>query len=189
MDKSLRGGYIRGASYIFFNICIYVCAIGIYARLSDYPMFFPVSCIFSCVIPLITYMLFKKRLRGSLDIIAQHLLIFSSALTILIFSVFGPTFIDRSISYHLAFIAVEQGELNKSKLDQTGYTLEVFNKRYEDALVSGFIKKTNKGDAYIPTVKAKIMYKILMPLGKITGSLSEYDSLKEAINNEMGTDD
>ncbi len=194
MYTDKRQKFARGEGkclcYLVFNFFVYICFIGIYARLSEHPILFPASCFFSCVISLSTYLIFRKKLQEEIDILAQHLLVFCSILMLVIFSIFGPVFIDRSISYHLAFIAVEQGEINKYKLDQTGYTEAVFNKRYADAKATGFIERTSHDGVYIPTFKAKLIYSIMMPLGKITGTLREYESLRNSMNSiKHGGDD
>ncbi len=168
--------------FYIMNISIYLILLGIYARVVARPMFFPMSCVLAVAVPVVAYLFFRNQLKAIKDTLARKLMVFSTMLIIIVFAVFGPTFIDRSISYHLAFIAVEQGQLNKQVLESSGYVSMVFDKRYEDACITGFIEQTKHGDVYVPTFKAKVMYNIMMVLGKITGSLGEYDSLNKSMD-------
>lgn len=98
-----------------------------------------------------------------------------------ILAVFGPTFIDRSISYHIAFYASDMGEVNIRDIEDE-FSSAIFDKRIHDAVETGFI--TQEGDIFRPTAKAKIMTAILKPIGEITGSLETYNQMKESVQNE-----
>lgn len=103
-------------------------------------------------------------------------------LTILVFSVFGPTFIDRSISYHIAFLATEEKQIKIEDIEKE-FSDEIFEKRIHDAVVTGFIVENENG-SFEPTWKSKIITKILKPIGFITGSLNEYEKLKIELQKE-----
>nr|WP_326125945.1 hypothetical protein [uncultured Oscillibacter sp.] len=98
---------------------------------------------------------------------------------LILLSVFGPTFIDRSISYHIAFYAADEDEIDIGEMEEV-FSKEIFEKRVHDAIVSGFIAETGNG-TYAPTWKAKLMSTVLKPLGKLTGSLDTYSNMVDEI--------
>lgn len=102
-------------------------------------------------------------------------------LGLIIFAVFGPTFIDRSISYHLAFYAAEEGEVYIENIEQV-FSRDIFEKRMHDAVETGFLEQNQDG-SMSPTFKSKIMYDILKPIGEWTGTLDTYYKMKEEVAN------
>ena len=103
-------------------------------------------------------------------------------LGLIIVSVFGPTFIDRSISYHIAFYAVDEGTVDIEEIrDEFSYA--IFDKRIHDAVETGFIKEKDDG-TYEPATKARIMDAVLKPIGKLTGTLETYNEMIEAVHHE-----
>lgn len=102
---------------------------------------------------------------------------------IFIFSVFGPVFIDRSISYHIAFYAVEKENIEIKKIEKS-FGKDIFDKRISDAIRTGFIVE-NKQNKYHPSKKAKIMYNIMYPIGKMTNSLTTYENMKNKIMDDI----
>lgn len=183
-ERKIISEVLQVLIFYVISIIIYLIILGIYARFVVRPMFFPISCIFALIVPTILYFSCRNFWLRLHECITRILMVFSSMLIILIFSVFGPTFIDRSISYHLAFIAVEQGSVSKQDLESSGYVQMVFDKRYEDAMASGFITFTDEVGVYVPTMKAKIMYEIMRPIGILTGSMDEYKNLLNIIDKE-----
>lgn len=105
-------------------------------------------------------------------------------LVILVFSVFGPTFIDRSISYHIAFLAAEEKQINIEDIEEE-FSDEIFQKRIHDAVITGFIVETKNGN-FEPTWKSKMITRILKPIGEITGTLNEYEKLKIELQKGEG---
>lgn len=97
---------------------------------------------------------------------------------IIILTVFGPTFIDRSISYHIAFYATDEQEVDIDEIREV-FSEEIFDKRIHDAVETGFIEE--KEGIFMPTWKAKFMTFILKPIGEITGSLETYEELREKL--------
>lgn len=97
-------------------------------------------------------------------------------LGIIILSIFGPTFIDRSISYHIVFFAVEKKSFYVRDVERE-FSKEIFNKRVYDAVTTGFLKQ-NKNGSVSPTIKSKIMYVVLKPIGEMTNSMVTYNEMK-----------
>lgn len=180
---NLTGGYLT-LSFSFFliiNLLLYIVLIGVYARLSDAPMFFPASCVLAIALPLFDFLFLKKIIKENFDGFMIFLMSFCVSLSIIVFAVFAPTFFDRSISYHMAFYATEAGSLKKSEIE-TIYAKRIFEKRFSDAERSGFIT-SDDGENFYPTTKAKIFTAISLCLGKATNSLQEYEDMKKELQS------
>lgn len=97
-------------------------------------------------------------------------------LGLFVFSVFGPVFIDRSLSYHLVMFASENGEVRVSRMEQR--TAQGFyRKRFREASAAGLLARVSD-DVYRPTLKAKLVSTTLLWLGQSTHSLDEYRRLE-----------
>ena len=59
----------------------------------------------------------------------------------------------------------------------------IFDKRIEDAQAAGFITQNTDG-SFSPTTKAKIFTVVMIRLGKISNSLSNYESMKQSLNDD-----
>lgn len=101
---------------------------------------------------------------------------------LVVLTTYGPTFIDRSISYHIAFYATDEEKVDIDEMREE-FSEKIFDKRIHDAVETGFIEKGTDG-YYTPTWKAKVMTSILKPIGKATGSLQTYEELREVLKNE-----
>lgn len=163
---------------IIASIVGYLICISIYTRLTKYPIFFG-SCLIALVVPMVLIIILKKCLN-----IYEKFTIFpiyiSCVSVILIFAVFGPVFIDRSISYHIAFYAAEEGKVNIEDIKDE-FSNEIFRKRIDDAQVAGVITLQDDG-TFKPTIKAKIIRGILYPIGEITNSLDTYKLMKSEVD-------
>lgn len=98
-------------------------------------------------------------------------------MTILFFAIFGPVFIDRSVSYHIAFLAVEEKSINPNK-DFRNFSDVILQKRIKDAQTAGIILKKADG-IYVPTRKAYFLYNLLVPIGTATDTLEEYKKIRK----------
>ena len=106
-------------------------------------------------------------------------------LLLFVFTVFGPTFVDRSVSYHMVFLASETGKLDMNIMEEI-YSQDMLQKRVEDELKSGMICPVGE-QVYAPTWKAKIATRLLKPVGYLTNTLDTYEEFKnemEARENE-----
>ena len=166
--------------FLFANLICYLILISAYARCTNRPLFFPVSCIMAVILPIGLLLVFRREnLNKICDQFSQLLMVMVGGLILILFATFGPAFIDRSISYHLAFLSVERGSFNKNDLEKSLYTRNVFEKRFEDAREVGFIKQSDFDEnTFEPTLKAKLFTYTLIPLGELTDSLQEYKALK-----------
>lgn len=148
--------------------------IGIYTRLSEDPIIFFASLVISIVvISIVVLILWRTKL---FDYFTLFMIGLVYLMGIIILTVFGPTFIDRSISYHIAFYAADEQRVDINEIKQE-FSEEIFNKRIHDAIETGFIEEGIDG-YYMPTLKAKVMTAILKPIGKLTGSLDTYETLR-----------
>lgn len=94
---------------------------------------------------------------------------------VLIIAIFGPTFIDRSVSYHMAFLVTDRGEIDIREMEEK-FSNSIYEKRINDAIKTGFIIEIENGK-YAPTEKSKLMTFIFKPLGELTKSLDTYNNL------------
>ncbi|HIF35520.1 MAG TPA: hypothetical protein EYQ71_02460 [Candidatus Thioglobus sp.] len=99
------------------------------------------------------------------------------ALVCLVFSVFSHVFIDRSISYHIAFYASQNKSINFKEFQAKTATF-MYQKREKDAVSAGFIIKNPDG-SYSPTLKATIFTTLMVFYGNLTNSLGDYNLLKD----------
>lgn len=158
-------------------IVLYLLGVGIYTRISSDPIIFIASLFLAVGIPIAECFVLKFLKRDLFDGFTLGVICLVYAMGILVLSVFGPTFIDRSISYHIAFYAAEEGAVQISDIEEA-YSKEIFDKRIHDAVVAGFVTQNEDG-SLSPTLKAKVFYAVMAPIGKITNSMDSYYSLKE----------
>lgn len=166
----------RGGAVIF-----YITTLGLYTRLSHDPIVFFASLFMAAVISalagVLLWALGKKR--ALFDGFAVTLMSMVYFLGLVLFITFGPVFIDRSISYHLAFYATENEKIFVDDI-RDEFSKEIFEKRIHDAIATGFLKANEDGSCS-PSGKAKIMTVLLLPLGKLTGTLKTYETMKKEI--------
>ena len=112
--------------------------------------------------------------------------IFETFLCFLIFalisinmSALAPVFIDRSLSVFTYFYAVENGIIPNNIYNEK-YFKEFSLRRIEDANNMLFLKCND--NECIPTIKSKLAYYILMPIGKITNSMKNYNEFKNVLD-------
>lgn len=186
------------SKFVYFSlglilvILFYLVGIAIYTKVSAYPVIFFFSILLSVLgsalalglIAILSRRRVKKKAldpsKFSFDPFSLSLMFVIYIMSINIISIFGPTFIDRSISYHVAFYAVEKGKIDVDQVREK-FANAIFEKRINDAEVSGFLVKNEEG-LLVPTTKAKVMYAMLMPLGELTNSLGTYNAMKEEID-------
>ena len=161
-------------------VVVYILLIALYTRISKDPIIFVASLAIDAAVAFIGSMMVFWLLKG-----IDEFTVFSIGcvyfLGIVVFAVFGPTFIDRSISYHIAFAAVEDREVDIEEMQEV-FSKDIFEKRVHDAEATGFV--IIKDEKLLPTGKAEVMYWLLMPVGKLTNSLGTYYDMKEALDYE-----
>lgn len=157
--------------YFCFLVVSYLALMKCESYLFGFSIFF-VSSVLSVLIPIGTSFFVKKYsfIKSSFENFLVAVIGFFILFT---FSVFGPVFIDRSISYHLVFYAVENGKIQE-EVFQKQFADSVFQKRIHDAQMAQFLEKTPEGD-YVPTRKAFIFSKIMKLIGNLSGSMDNYD--------------
>lgn len=96
------------------------------------------------------------------------------------FAVFGPIFVDRSVSYHLVMLAAGNGSVDQEKIKEVIYK-QMFQKRLTELSNANLIR-LNEGGNITPTPKGLIMTNALLWLGSMTGTLNEFERTNEALN-------
>lgn len=122
---------------------------------------------------------FFLRKSGLFDFFTLSMICLVYLMGLIVLTTYGPTFIDRSISYHIAFYAADEEKIDIDEMRES-FSEDIFDKRIHDAVETGFIVEGSDG-YYTPTWKSKVMTGILKPIGKITGSLQTYEELREAL--------
>ncbi|MGN1167355.1 MAG: hypothetical protein ACI4S2_13115 [Lachnospiraceae bacterium] len=164
------------------DVALYLALIGLYTRLSSDPIIFFASISIAAIATIIICVTLHRLLKGEWDAFTTTIVGFAYFLGIIIIAVFGPTFIDRSISYHIAFYAVEEENIDVDEMREV-FSEEIFDKRIHDAITTGFVTENENG-TLSPTGKAKIMYYVLKPIGNLTNSFDTYENMKEMMSDE-----
>ena len=165
-------------------LMLYILGIGLYTRSSEDPIIFFASLVIGIIVVTVVCLFIMKTAKGIYDKFTVFVMGIVYFLGVISISVFGPTFIDRSISYHIAFYAVEEGEVCVDDIKEA-FSKDIFEKRMHDATETGFLVVNDDGNM-VPTVKAKLMYYVLKPLGDLTGSMDTYYEMKEEVENDVG---
>lgn len=165
----IRGGVI--------SILLYFILIGIYTRCSDDPIIFFASLVIALVVIAVNGLLLWRS--GLFDSFTLSMICLVYFMGLIVLTTYGPTFIDRSISYHIAFYATDEEKIDIDEMREC-FSEDIFDKRIHDAVETGFIKEGADG-YYTPTWKSKVVTGILKPIGRITGSLQTYEELREAL--------
>lgn len=93
---------------------------------------------------------------------------------VFIFNVFGPIFVDRSLSYHMILASADNNirYTEKSITEKTGQG--IYRKRVKELQLMGLLQELPDG-----TVKAtragQTFSNVALAIGKMTDSLEEYD--------------
>ena len=91
-------------------------------------------------------------------------------------------FIDRSLSYHIAFYCTEKDQISKREIVSL-FNNRIIDKRIEESIRSGFIEECGV-QIYCPTEKGKMFSKLVMAVGSITNTMNEYNKEKKEKNYE-----
>lgn len=181
--KGEYNGKIQGAvvdSGGVIDVVIYLTLIGLYTRINSDPIIFFASIAIAAVTTIIICLVLHKFLKGKWDSFTTTIVGLVYFLGILIIAIFGPVFIDRSISYHILFYAVEEENIDVGEMREV-FSEDIFDKRMHDAITTGFVTENEDG-TLSPTGKAKFIYYILKPIGYLTDSFDTYENMKEMLD-------
>lgn len=178
-----------GAAFLFFYLAlgvlstqvIYIVLLNLAILLFPHLIIFFFSCVLIAMLGVIFFLLSYYLLHCGLFMSFSMML--NLCLFLFVFSVFGPVFIDRSISYHVAFIAGEEGEIDPQQLEQA-WSHSIIQKRLDDGVSAGMLQKVSSLH-YIGTPKSKIFTKIMISVGQATRTLQSYRLLKESYDAKI----
>lgn len=170
-----------GAFLISFIITfiVYLMLVRMLTSLFPQKILFFGACLISIITSLLTIILCQLFSKNSYDTFNAVLLYLVSALLLIVFTIMGPAFIDRSISYHIVFYATEKNNIKIEEMEDV-FAHEIFEKRINDELKAGMIESLPNG-TYCATTKAKVISFVLLLLGKVTGTLGTYNDMKNKI--------
>ena len=164
---------------VIICLILYLFGIRIYVNLSDDPIIFVASIVLAVLLPAVVYSVGYKFWKKAFDGYHIFLMYVSTVMLTVFLAVFGPVFIDRSISYHIAFYAAEQGEVNINEI-RDEFSVEIFDKRIHDAQAVGAIEMKDD-ENFVPTAKAKFIWWFLGGMGKWSNTLGTYEEMKEKV--------
>ncbi|MDR2007956.1 MAG: hypothetical protein LBQ34_03170 [Alphaproteobacteria bacterium] len=170
--KQLYGGILN----VISGILIYLILTAILNRVFNIPIFL-LSILLSLTIPIATLLIYYKITKLKVyDYFSYIMLYFCSTLSILFFAIFGPVFIDRSLSYHMIFYIEEQQTTNINDIYKLLSDQSSIDSRIKDAKIN-----VNDNNEINADIKTNIIYNLLFPIGKITNTLNHYKDIKENV--------
>ncbi len=113
----------------------------------------------------------------------EALLVFMSlALFNILILYFGPVTLDRSLSSFVYFYSVENGSIPEHIYNDE-YFIPYIDRRIIEGEKMGFLSCNN--EVCNPTFKAKFLYYLLNPIGRVTKTLNNYDEFKLMLNSKQ----
>lgn len=92
----------------------------------------------------------------------------------------GPATLERSLSVFIYFYAVQNGSI-KQDIYNDAYFRQFAQRRFDDSQTIGFLQ-CDEDRICTPTIKAKILYKVFYPYGRLTKCLYYYDEFKKMLD-------
>ncbi len=170
----LLGG---GASLILFLVLV-----ALINRVINFPIFIT-SMALSVVVPLVIifihYFCSKFKIYDKMHFI---LLYFAYLFLLILFAIFGPVFIERSLSYYLVMYTSELD--NQGKHATVEDITRIFSNERNTSLRIEQIQKSNfisvdKNGAITPNKFVKFISYVIYYIGIITNTLGEYNDIKK----------
>ena len=173
----MRNKYFLVLSIFFISIVLYCLLLNLYGALQLGTVFQEsIYAIASIGLILALASFFTLRLFG----VFEKIIIISTLSIVFNFAIFGPIFIDRSVSYHLVMLVADNSKVQQKKIKEVMYG-QMFQKRLFELTKANLIQLNE--DGYLtPTSKGLVMNNALNWLGVITGTLGEYKQTDEALN-------
>ncbi|NBV83705.1 hypothetical protein EBR57_06255 [bacterium] len=126
---------------------------------------------------------FKLALKR-LNFLTGFFIVLSYFASINLISVYTTIFIDRSLTYHAIFYAVEHEGISKPELSVLFCSPVYLDQRIQDMTQSQFLIPSADGTTYIPTRKATLFSYILRPYAQLTGLDTTYVHAIKELDND-----
>ena len=107
------------------------------------------------------------------------LIIFTIAQFLLIYSIFGPIFVDRSVSYHIVEISEDANGISFQEIKRSSDRM--IKKRLDEMVNLGLIKEID--GKYFPTKKGKVFNFLVKKIEQLSGYDNEYYVFKQSVLN------
>lgn len=161
---------------LIITTAIMLSVIFIYTKFTNGVLFFSafLIAILSSIIGVLLWVLNNK------NFFENFLVLMTFSMFNILFVYFGPVTLDRSLSSFIYIYSAENGKITKNIYDENYFNKYIL-RRFEDGEKIGYLKCDN--NYCYPTIKTKITYFILFPLGKISGTLKNYDEFSAVIDN------
>ncbi len=95
----------------------------------------------------------------------------------ILYSFYITIILDRSLSGFIYFYTVENKSISMDIYNES-YFRPFVERRFEDGQQLGFLECDSKTRTCTPTLKNKFIYYVTYPIGKLTGTLKNYDRFK-----------
>jgi hypothetical protein len=174
------------AFYFVLFIACYLLFFIIYSKLAMNPNFFLASMLILSVESIISMFIFLKKYKNIFNFYEVTITVLFVYFSMIFFAVFGPVFIDRSLSYYIIMAASERGSIN-IETTETLTSKFIYKKRIDDAVNSGLLTKKSNTE-YIPTKKSIVLERILFFIGYCTNSLNDYRIFLKMSSEDKKTD-
>ena len=174
MKKTLTQKLICFILCGFLYLMLLCCALWVLYALTPKEVLFytPYAIFIGALIAIIIWYQWQKD-------IFETLLVFFCYITAGFSFVFlAPYAVDRSLSTFIFFYAVEHDGYPQNSLSDK-YMEQFYQRRLEDGTNGGFLIKED--NLYKPTLRAKIYYNLMYPIGIATNSLKNYQIFKTEI--------
>ena len=173
----MKNKYIYTVTICFISVALFCAFLNIYGALKVGTVFQEsLLAIASVGIFLIGSAYFGMKLFALYEKIAIIFLALSLTFN---FAVFGPIFIDRSISYHMVMLVSENGKIKTKNLKEVVFT-QMLDKRVSELTQANLIQLDEQGNI-ISTPRGNLMTKVLELLGYMTGTLGEFKQANDAL--------
>ena len=95
----------------------------------------------------------------------------------------APYAVDRSLSTFIFFYAVKHNGFHENSVSSK-YMNDFYRRRLKDGVNGNFLVK--KDNIYYPTIRSKLYYSLMYPIGVSTNSLGNYQLFSNEVNRNAG---
>ena len=171
--------YITG---IFISLALMVIFTNYEVRINQNVLFFELFGI-SLISAIFGFIIFRAKYKDNFE---RFLVLFSYILINILFTYYIAVIIDRSLSAFMYFYSVENKSISTDIYDES-YFKEYINRRYEEGKKIGYLICDYDKKECKPTIKTRLTYMVMYPIGKLTGTLGHYDDFKILMRNKNKT--
>jgi hypothetical protein len=95
----------------------------------------------------------------------------------------APYAVDRSLSTSIFFYSIQHNGFPENSVSDK-YMTDFYTRRLNDGINGNFLIK--KDGKYHPTLRTKMYYHLMYPIGLATNSLENYNKFSDEVNKNIG---